>query len=177
MLSRAETSWMRGFPCRKAPCPLASWSLPGRVSLPICVNTAPRTLGLWGPAWGAMTSDPVSRLQVPSTWNFRPVGITTCGGKAPQLCITSLWASSGSTRSGCPRGRGLAWGSAADTPLSHQTGDIEIVNYKTKDRCQLKFLPYSYFSKEAARKVSRPPLSLGADQRGPGPTLVLHVHR
>ncbi|KAI4536442.1 hypothetical protein MG293_013834 [Ovis ammon polii] len=35
-----------------------------------------------------------------------------------------------------------------------QTGDIEIVNHKTKDRCQLKFLPYSYFSKEVARKVT-----------------------
>ncbi|XP_075390036.1 oxysterol-binding protein 2 isoform X2 [Tenrec ecaudatus] len=35
-----------------------------------------------------------------------------------------------------------------------QTGDIEIVNHKTRDRCQLKFLPYSYFSKEAARKVT-----------------------
>ncbi|XP_037673055.1 oxysterol-binding protein 2 isoform X2 [Choloepus didactylus] len=35
-----------------------------------------------------------------------------------------------------------------------QTGDIEIVNHKTKDRCQLKFLPYSYFSKEAARRVT-----------------------
>ncbi|XP_055002713.1 oxysterol-binding protein 2 isoform X2 [Sorex araneus] len=35
-----------------------------------------------------------------------------------------------------------------------QTGDVEIVNHKTKDRCQLKFLPYSYFSKEVARKVS-----------------------
>lgn len=29
------------------------------------------------------------------------------------------------------------------------------MNYKTKDRCQLKFLPYSYFSKEVARKVSK----------------------
>ncbi|XP_003803379.1 oxysterol-binding protein 2 isoform X2 [Otolemur garnettii] len=35
-----------------------------------------------------------------------------------------------------------------------QSGDIEIVNHKTNDRCQMKFLPYSYFSKEAARKVS-----------------------
>uniref|UniRef100_A0A4X1V6H4 Oxysterol-binding protein n=1 Tax=Sus scrofa TaxID=9823 RepID=A0A4X1V6H4_PIG len=35
-----------------------------------------------------------------------------------------------------------------------QTGDIEIVNHRTKDRCQLKFLPYSYFSKEMARKVT-----------------------
>lgn len=36
------------------------------------------------------------------------------------------------------------------------------MNHKTKDRCQLKFLPYSYFSKEVARKV-RPPLrALGA---------------
>nr|XP_036849269.1 oxysterol-binding protein 2 isoform X1 [Manis javanica] len=35
-----------------------------------------------------------------------------------------------------------------------QTGDIEIVNHKTKDHCQLKFLPYSYFSKEGARKVT-----------------------
>lgn len=29
------------------------------------------------------------------------------------------------------------------------------MNHKTKDRCQLKFVPYSYFSKEAARKVTR----------------------
>uniref|UniRef100_A0A2K6ESC2 Oxysterol-binding protein n=1 Tax=Propithecus coquereli TaxID=379532 RepID=A0A2K6ESC2_PROCO len=35
-----------------------------------------------------------------------------------------------------------------------QSGDIEIVNHKTNDRCQIKFLPYSYFSKEAARKVT-----------------------
>nr|XP_044988500.1 oxysterol-binding protein 2 isoform X2 [Jaculus jaculus] len=35
-----------------------------------------------------------------------------------------------------------------------QSGDIEIVNHKTNDRCQLKFVPYSYFSKEAARKVT-----------------------
>ncbi|XP_040859609.1 oxysterol-binding protein 2 isoform X2 [Ochotona curzoniae] len=35
-----------------------------------------------------------------------------------------------------------------------QSGDIEIVNHKTNDRCQLKFMPYSYFSKEAARKVT-----------------------
>lgn len=31
------------------------------------------------------------------------------------------------------------------------------MNHKTKDRCQLKFVPYSYFSKEAARKVTRAP--------------------
>lgn len=31
------------------------------------------------------------------------------------------------------------------------------MNHKTKDRCQLKFLPYSYFSKEVARKVSKEP--------------------
>ncbi|XP_005396336.1 PREDICTED: oxysterol-binding protein 2 isoform X1 [Chinchilla lanigera] len=35
-----------------------------------------------------------------------------------------------------------------------QSGDIEIVNHKTNDRCQVKFVPYSYFSKEAARKVT-----------------------
>ncbi|XP_062038254.1 oxysterol-binding protein 2 isoform X1 [Lepus europaeus] len=35
-----------------------------------------------------------------------------------------------------------------------QSGDIEIVNHKTHDRCQLKFMPYSYFSKDAARKVT-----------------------
>ncbi|XP_047417992.1 oxysterol-binding protein 2 isoform X2 [Sciurus carolinensis] len=35
-----------------------------------------------------------------------------------------------------------------------QSGDIEIVNHKTNDRCQLKFVPYSYFSKEAPRKVT-----------------------
>lgn len=56
---------------------------------------------------------------------------------------------------GCPGGEPLAQaGINTDHPLRLQTGDIEIVNHKTKDRCQLKFLPYSYFSKEVARKVS-----------------------
>ncbi|XP_069789521.1 oxysterol-binding protein 2-like isoform X2 [Narcine bancroftii] len=35
-----------------------------------------------------------------------------------------------------------------------QSGDINIVNIKTKDKCQLKFSPYSYFSRECARKVT-----------------------
>ncbi|XP_071998083.1 oxysterol-binding protein 2 isoform X2 [Engystomops pustulosus] len=35
-----------------------------------------------------------------------------------------------------------------------QSGDIEITNYKTKDKCQLKFTPYSYFSRDIARKVT-----------------------
>eukprot|EP00062_Callorhinchus_milii_P022237 gi/632979807/ref/XP_007906677.1/ PREDICTED: oxysterol-binding protein 2-like [Callorhinchus milii] len=35
-----------------------------------------------------------------------------------------------------------------------QSGEIEIINYKTKDRCQLKFSPYSYFSRDIARKVT-----------------------
>lgn len=55
------------------------------------------------------------------------------------------------------------------TPLPYQTGDVEIVNHKTKDRCQLKFLPYSYFSKEVARKVSKATswsLSGGTPERG-----------
>ncbi|XP_063310238.1 oxysterol-binding protein 2 [Pelobates fuscus] len=35
-----------------------------------------------------------------------------------------------------------------------QSGDIEILNYKTKDKCQMKFTPYSYFSRDTARKVT-----------------------
>ncbi|XP_075424150.1 oxysterol-binding protein 2 isoform X3 [Ascaphus truei] len=35
-----------------------------------------------------------------------------------------------------------------------QSGDIEIINYKTKDKCQIKFTPYSYFSRDIARKVT-----------------------
>ncbi|KAM4808480.1 oxysterol-binding protein 2 [Rhinophrynus dorsalis] len=35
-----------------------------------------------------------------------------------------------------------------------QSGDIEIINYKTKDKCQMKFSPYSYFSRDIARKVT-----------------------
>uniref|UniRef100_A0A8C5PYS1 Oxysterol-binding protein n=1 Tax=Leptobrachium leishanense TaxID=445787 RepID=A0A8C5PYS1_9ANUR len=35
-----------------------------------------------------------------------------------------------------------------------QSGDIEIINYKTKDKCQMKFTPYSYFSRDIARKVT-----------------------
>lgn len=32
-------------------------------------------------------------------------------------------------------------------------GDMEIVNHTTGDKCSLKFVPYSYFSKEEPRKV------------------------
>ncbi|CAL8281044.1 oxysterol-binding protein 2 isoform X1 [Gadus morhua] len=35
-----------------------------------------------------------------------------------------------------------------------QSGDIEIVNNTTKDLCRLKFSPYSYFSRDAPRKVT-----------------------
>ncbi|XP_044845797.1 oxysterol-binding protein 2 isoform X8 [Mauremys mutica] len=35
-----------------------------------------------------------------------------------------------------------------------QSGDIEIVNHKSKDKCQLKFTPYSYFSRDIPRKVT-----------------------
>ncbi|XP_041079042.1 oxysterol-binding protein 2-like isoform X6 [Polyodon spathula] len=35
-----------------------------------------------------------------------------------------------------------------------QSGDIDIVNHKTKETCQLKFSPYSYFSRDVARKVT-----------------------
>ncbi|XP_061624407.1 oxysterol-binding protein 2 isoform X1 [Phyllopteryx taeniolatus] len=35
-----------------------------------------------------------------------------------------------------------------------QSGDIEIVNHRTKETCQLKFSPYSYFSRDVARKVT-----------------------
>lgn len=34
-----------------------------------------------------------------------------------------------------------------------QSGEIEIVNHKTGDKCILKFVPYSYFSRDVARKV------------------------
>ncbi|XP_062373819.1 oxysterol-binding protein 1 isoform X3 [Sardina pilchardus] len=35
-----------------------------------------------------------------------------------------------------------------------QSGEIDIVNHKTGDRCHLKFAPYSYFSRDVARKVT-----------------------
>ncbi|XP_060105818.1 oxysterol-binding protein 2 isoform X3 [Heteronotia binoei] len=35
-----------------------------------------------------------------------------------------------------------------------QSGDIEIINYKSKDKCHLKFSPYSYFSRDVPRKVT-----------------------
>lgn len=43
-----------------------------------------------------------------------------------------------------------------------QSGEIEIVNHKSKDKCQLKFTPYSYFSRDIPRKVrvQQPPCSL-----------------
>ncbi|XP_008416855.1 oxysterol-binding protein 2 isoform X2 [Poecilia reticulata] len=35
-----------------------------------------------------------------------------------------------------------------------QSGDIEIINNTTKETCQLKFTPYSYFSRDVPRKVT-----------------------
>ncbi|XP_057178505.1 oxysterol-binding protein 2 isoform X2 [Triplophysa rosa] len=35
-----------------------------------------------------------------------------------------------------------------------QARDIDIVNHRTKETCQLKFSPYSYFSREVPRKVT-----------------------
>lgn len=37
--------------------------------------------------------------------------------------------------------------------VSHQSGEIDVVNHTTGDRCHLKFAPYSYFSRDVARKV------------------------
>lgn len=33
-------------------------------------------------------------------------------------------------------------------------GEMEIVNHTTEDKCHLRFIPYSYFSREVPRKVS-----------------------
>ncbi|XP_029475169.1 oxysterol-binding protein 2 isoform X3 [Rhinatrema bivittatum] len=35
-----------------------------------------------------------------------------------------------------------------------QSGEIEIINHKTTEKCQMKFIPYSYFSRDAPRKVT-----------------------
>ncbi|XP_077381037.1 oxysterol-binding protein 1-like isoform X2 [Festucalex cinctus] len=35
-----------------------------------------------------------------------------------------------------------------------QSGEIDVENHKTGDRCHLKFTPYSYFSRDVARKVT-----------------------
>ncbi|KAG9346968.1 hypothetical protein JZ751_005895 [Albula glossodonta] len=35
-----------------------------------------------------------------------------------------------------------------------QSGEIDIINHHTGDRCHLKFAPYSYFSRDVARKVT-----------------------
>lgn len=40
-------------------------------------------------------------------------------------------------------------------PVSSQSGEIDIVNHTTGDRCHLKFAPYSYFSRDVARKVRK----------------------
>lgn len=37
--------------------------------------------------------------------------------------------------------------------LHLQSGEIDVVNHTTGDRCHLKFAPYSYFSRDVARKV------------------------
>uniref|UniRef100_A0A3B5QDQ6 Oxysterol-binding protein n=1 Tax=Xiphophorus maculatus TaxID=8083 RepID=A0A3B5QDQ6_XIPMA len=43
-----------------------------------------------------------------------------------------------------------------------QSGDIEIINHTTKETCQLKFIPYSYFSRDVPRKVT----GVVADSKG-----------
>ncbi|XP_043539007.1 oxysterol-binding protein 1-like [Chiloscyllium plagiosum] len=35
-----------------------------------------------------------------------------------------------------------------------QSGEVDIINRKTRDKCHLKFAPYSYFSRDVARKVT-----------------------
>ncbi|XP_062865147.1 oxysterol-binding protein 1 isoform X2 [Trichomycterus rosablanca] len=35
-----------------------------------------------------------------------------------------------------------------------QSGEIDVINHRTGDRCHLKFVPYSYFSRDVARKVT-----------------------
>lgn len=35
-----------------------------------------------------------------------------------------------------------------------QSGEMDIVNHLTGDKCHLKFAPYSYFSREPQRKVT-----------------------
>ncbi|XP_041640686.1 oxysterol-binding protein 1-like isoform X6 [Cheilinus undulatus] len=35
-----------------------------------------------------------------------------------------------------------------------QSGEIDVVNHRTGDRCHLKFTPYSYFSRDVPRKVT-----------------------
>lgn len=35
-----------------------------------------------------------------------------------------------------------------------QSGEIDVVNHTTGDRCHIKFAPYSYFSRDVARKVT-----------------------
>ncbi|KAJ8416481.1 hypothetical protein AAFF_G00357690 [Aldrovandia affinis] len=35
-----------------------------------------------------------------------------------------------------------------------QSGEIDVVNHQTGDHCHLKFAPYSYFSRDVARKVT-----------------------
>lgn len=108
------------------------------------------------PCMGGVTSDlsPTSRchpLRIPGQWE--PLRVEeehlNC---AQHHCGQAL----DRPGQGGPWGEG-AWprGWPLTTALLRQSGDIEIVNHKTNDRCQLKFLPYSYFSKEAARKVSR----------------------
>uniref|UniRef100_U3J1D3 Oxysterol-binding protein n=1 Tax=Anas platyrhynchos platyrhynchos TaxID=8840 RepID=U3J1D3_ANAPP len=37
-----------------------------------------------------------------------------------------------------------------------QVGEIEIVNHKTGDKCNLKFVPYSYFSRDVTGEVTDP---------------------
>ena len=54
---------------------------------------------------------------------------------------------------GCGLDLNLLISSSSSSPSPPQSGEIEIVNHKTGDKCNLKFVPYSYFSRDVARKV------------------------
>lgn len=56
-------------------------------------------------------------------------------------------------RRGKGRGLDLTVVFSSSSSSSLQSGEIEIVNHKTGDKCNLKFVPYSYFSRDVARKV------------------------
>ncbi|KAJ7309567.1 hypothetical protein JRQ81_007617 [Phrynocephalus forsythii] len=49
-------------------------------------------------------------------------------------------------------GHHYVWRKVTSTVHNIISGDIEIINHKSKDKCQLKFTPYSYFSRDIPRK-------------------------
>ncbi|TRY81951.1 hypothetical protein DNTS_013398, partial [Danionella cerebrum] len=144
--------------CLVAAFSVSSYSTTGKVTLNNRA-TAPSVGGLaiLTSAWMCFRSV-IIRLQPLIMWCHSEAG--PCGRKSPSRASFEA-----NTSPSClwfhASGNHYVWGKVTSTVHNiivgklwiDQSGDIDIVNHRTKETCQLKFSPYSYFSREVPRKA------------------------